>query len=461
MTQPQHQQYRSHTTPPANRIQYRQPDDGEDGVFEVRMPIATTGEVRNQGDDPLTRDELDGMRQQIEERTVGVFLDHGGTNLGGMERYSAVEKVGEWRDPELATRDDEDGPAELVATAELMDPESLPAGVGDLRAALGSIKEQVKRDFSVSASIGWREDDSYPGGNDLMEASIVGIGADPRTTSDAEGEGVGVVARAAIEAGADPNQLLNEVRSAIDVDGERPLGPPEDPERFDSFEECKQALMEDEDLSEEEAERICGSWENQSVDNESVTEQDDTPSEDGGTTDDEQNEETDEERAPEDIGPADFAEFVASHYDGLDAADVTDALDEAGGDYAGSVDVPELASFVADVTDTDTGEAQDALDSLMDGGENEADEDDEDEEENEADEDDEDDDGEEGGSETQSSDDSDIEERLADLEEILEDVRSGETGVETPGSEEPEEEQDTDGETTSTATTEKWGRRTN
>lgn len=219
MTTPQTPVYRSHTTPPTNKVEYRQPQDEEDGVFEVRMPIATTGQVRNEGDDPLTRDELSGMATQIENRSVGVFLDHGGTSLGGMERYSAVEKVGEWRDAEVESTQDDDGPSELVATARLMDPESLPSGVSELRAALGSIKEQVKRDFSVSASIGWREDDAYPGGNDLMEASIVGIGADPRTTSSSADESVGVVARAAVEAGADPEALLEEVRDAVGSEG--------------------------------------------------------------------------------------------------------------------------------------------------------------------------------------------------------------------------------------------------
>lgn len=197
---------------PASAISLRQPED-EDGVFDVRMPIATTGEVRNEGDDPLSRDELDGMARQIDDRAVPVFLDHGRSSVGGPKRYSAVEKIGEWTEANVRERDADDTD-ELVATARVMDPETLP-NLGGLREAIGSIREQVKRDFSLSASIGWRDDDSAPGGVDLMEASIVGIGADPRTTSNG---GAAVVARAAVEAGADPDRLVQAVREATEGD---------------------------------------------------------------------------------------------------------------------------------------------------------------------------------------------------------------------------------------------------
>lgn len=413
--------YRTHTTPPTNRVEYRQPDDTEDGVFEVRMPIATTGEVRNQGDDPLTRSELSGMARQINDRSVGVFLDHGGSSLGGMERYSAVEKVGEWREAEVSGEQAEDGPTELVATARLMDPESLPSGVGDLRAALGSIKEQVKRDFSVSASIGWREDDSYPGGNDLMEASIVGIGADPRTTSEASE--AGVVARAAVEAGADPDALLDAVRDA--VESERPLGPEDDPDRFESFEECVSALTEDGELSEAEAERVCGAWEENanSAEHDSVTEDSDTPADEGGTTND-------------------------SEQDAQDP-------DE------------EFREFMREQQETQTELLRTLTESLREDKEDEDDEEDEDEdmEEGEMDEDKEDDEDEDEQSadtpsEEQDADDtSDLSERIAELEDELSKVRSGEESVETPDGGDTEEERDAENATT--ATSETWGRHTN
>lgn len=202
---------------PAEAISLRQPED-EDGVFDVRMPIATTGEVRNEGDDPLSRDELDGMARQIDDRAVPVFLDHGRSAVGGPKRYSAVEKIGEWTEANVRERDADDTD-ELVATARLMDPETLP-NLGGLREAIGSIREQVKRDFSLSASIGWRDDDSAPGGVDLMEASIVGIGADPRTTSGSDV--AEIVARSALATDLTPKELVAGFRAimALERDGD-------------------------------------------------------------------------------------------------------------------------------------------------------------------------------------------------------------------------------------------------
>jgi len=193
-------------------VEVRAPDD-ESGVFELRMPIASTGEVRNQGDDPLTRDEVDGMARQINDGslTVGVFVDHGQTNISGRSRYSIAERVGEWREAEITTRDGSD--AELLeATARMMDPDSLPDI--PVRGHLGTVKELAVRDMSVPASIGWRDDDNAPGGVDLMEVSLVGIPADKQTHSQASG-GVPAVARAAVSAGADPDALVREVRAVV------------------------------------------------------------------------------------------------------------------------------------------------------------------------------------------------------------------------------------------------------
>jgi len=188
----------------------------EESVFELRMPIASTGEVRNQGDDPLTRDEVDGMIRQINDGslTVGVFVDHGQTNISGAARYSIAERVGEWQEAEITTRDGSD--AELLeATARMMDPDSLPDI--PVRGHLGTVKELAVRDMSVPASIGWADDEDAPGGVDLLEASVVGIQADKRTHSEASG-GVPAVARAAVAAGADPDALVREVQAAVDTD---------------------------------------------------------------------------------------------------------------------------------------------------------------------------------------------------------------------------------------------------
>jgi len=182
----------AHYEPDPGEIQLRESDDlsdvdledvdvaaGDEGLFIVRMPIASTGEVRNEGDDPLSRDEVAGMAEQINDRTPGVFLDHGQNAVTG-SRYSALGKVGEWADAELV---EGDGETLLEADARLMDPETLPAATSDLREALAIVKSQVERELSLSASIGWRTDRSMPGDVDLMEASLVGIPADPRTTS--------------------------------------------------------------------------------------------------------------------------------------------------------------------------------------------------------------------------------------------------------------------------------------
>jgi len=189
--------------------------DEESGIFELRMPIASTGTVRNEGDDPLTRDEVDGMARQINDGslTVGTFVDHGQTDISGPARYSIAERVGEWTDAEVTTR--EDGGAELLeATARMMDPDSLPDI--PVRGHLGTVKELAVRDMSVPASIGWADDENAPGGVDLMEASVVGIQADRRTHSEASaGE---VVARAAVDAGADADALVREVRAALNTD---------------------------------------------------------------------------------------------------------------------------------------------------------------------------------------------------------------------------------------------------
>ena len=204
--------HRSHHEPDASSITIRDVDDSEEGVFRVRMPIASTGEVRNQGDEPLTRDEVDGMRQQIAERTIGVFLDHGRAfDISEGARYGATEKLGYWDEPELVTGDNSQL---LEADAVLMDPETLPAATGDLREALSSLKEMAKRNVPLAASIGWRDDDSFPGGVDLMEASIVGIGADPRTSTQGAEP---VTARSISDEGQDVIQeRLAEIEDVIE-----------------------------------------------------------------------------------------------------------------------------------------------------------------------------------------------------------------------------------------------------
>jgi len=245
--------YRSRHRATGDAMRVREPDDDSDDTFEVRLPVASLGEVRNEGDDPLTREELRGMAAQIRDRQIGVFPSHGDDGLVTGGRYSQFEKLGVWSDAEI---DEREGADVLLATARMPDPNTLP-DLGSYRQALGILKEQAKRGIPMDASIGWRDDPDFPGGVDLMEVSIVGIGADPRTTTgDEDAE---VVARAAVEAGADREELVRRVRDAVET--ARPLGPPEDPERFEDFDACVAALSDDADTSREDAKAICGAWE--------------------------------------------------------------------------------------------------------------------------------------------------------------------------------------------------------
>jgi hypothetical protein len=220
----------------------------ESGIFELRMPIASTGEVRNENDDPLTRDEVDGMARQINDGslTVGVFVDHGQTDISGAARYSIAERVGEWQEADVTTRDN--GDAELLdATARMMDPDSLPDI--PVRGHLGTVKELAVRDMSVPASIGWADDEDAPGGVDLMEASVVGIQADKRTHSEASAEKI--VARAAVEAGAEPDDLMREIRTAIGAESACPDSDNEMSENTESA-EGSQADQEQEEQTDEQ-----------------------------------------------------------------------------------------------------------------------------------------------------------------------------------------------------------------
>jgi len=96
---------RSVHTPDPGRVTVR--DEGD--TFAVRMPVASTGEVRNKGDEPLTREEVDGMRQQIAESDIGVFPQHGSTNVVDASHYSQFQRLGDWTAPELERDASADG----------------------------------------------------------------------------------------------------------------------------------------------------------------------------------------------------------------------------------------------------------------------------------------------------------------------------------------------------------------
>ena len=174
------EEHRSHFQASGDAISVREGEGDGDGLFRVRMPVSSTAEARD--GEAFTRDRIEGFRDQIASGDVGVFLDHGRNETTG-SRYSALGKVGYWDTADIVERD---GAADLVADAVLMDPAELEADVGDLRAALATLKAQAEVGIPLASSVGWSEDTGerdVPGGADLLEISIVGIPSDPRTTT--------------------------------------------------------------------------------------------------------------------------------------------------------------------------------------------------------------------------------------------------------------------------------------
>lgn len=399
MPQPDESAYRSHYRATGDEVQVREGDEIEDddGVIEIRMPIATTGEVRNDGDDPLTRDELNGMARQLKDRQIGVFPAHGNDDMIAFGRYSPFERLGDWTDAAIESREDENV---LLATARMPDPEELPAATGDYREALAILKEQAKRGIAQDASIGWRDDDDFPGGVDLMEASIVGIGADWRTnTGDEAAE---VVARAAVESGADADALLEKVRAAV--------------ESQDA--DADTDTTQDNDMSDPDP--------------------DDEPT-------DEQDTDADATSAPGDIDEADIAEFVSETYDGVDGSDVADALANTGGEFTGLTE-DTVGWFFADVLDVTASEVMD----MMDGEDGEdtdeengddMDDEDEDEEEQDATPDDEQD---ATPDDEQDADASDLRQEVESLREELTELREGGLNPDDVDTPDTDDEQDAD-----------------
>jgi hypothetical protein len=411
MTDTEDRTYRSLFDPPADSVTLRDAEqvENDDGMMEVRMPIASTGAVRNEGDEPLTRNELAGMATQVDDLTRGVFPEHGAGDKISGGHYSQFEKLGYWAGGDVQREASDDGEDLLIATARMPDPETLPAATGDYREALAILKEQAKRGIPISASIGWRSDEDAPGANDLMEASIVGVGADPRTSTEG---GTEALARAAVEAGADPDEFVQEVREI--VRGESDTDAPED------------------------------------MDTHEMSDTSDTP-DDGGTTDTEQTADDGETtRAPEDVSEDDLLTFTAMHFEGMDEGDLAESVDAADGEYIGECDPEALADLVSEATGAEYDAVVDAMDELMTDSEEQKgdeydDEEDDDEDEQSVDE-PESEQSTEDADDERDTDTSDLEERIADLEATLEDVRSGETDVETPETPDAEAEQDADGD---------------
>lgn len=350
MTTSDDPQHRAYHQPDPSRVTIREDDPDEDGVFTVRMPIASTGDVRNERDEPLSRDALEGMAQQIDTGSVGVFLDHGASTLGGGggmfgNRYSAIGKVGVWANPDVTNTQDGDGPALLEADARLMDPETLSEATGDVREALASLQSQVERDIPLSSSIGWREDDTFPGGNDLMEASIVGIPADPRTMSQ---DAVVDLARAVRDANpdVDPEELVDEFRAVV-------MGPNTQNETVSEDTDPSDEQSEDTNSEEESEQRDVPEWaqtliEKQEQQTELLQSISDAVREDD--EDEEDDDDNDEDEEDDDDG-----EQSADVDDTQDTQDTTDDSDddeerglEVDGETLTAEDIRELREQIED-----------------------------------------------------------------------------------------------------------------
>ena len=155
-------------------------EDAEDGLFAIRMPLASTAEARDGR--ALGGDIIEGWRQQIEDEPLPLFLDHGFDGLS-THRYGALSKVGYWTDPEVVERN---GELELETSAVMADPDELDGDVGAITRCLRWLRTQAELGIPLASSAGWSEntgDRDVPGGYDLMEASIVGIPSDERTTT--------------------------------------------------------------------------------------------------------------------------------------------------------------------------------------------------------------------------------------------------------------------------------------
>lgn len=179
-------------------------EDAGEGLFSIRMPLASTAEARDGR--ALERERIEGWREQIAAEPLPLFLDHGNDGLS-RHRYGALSKVGYWTDPELVERDDG---VDLEAAAVVADPAELDDDVGGIREALAWLRTQAELGIPIASSAGWSEDTGsrdVPGGYDLMEGSIVGIPSDERTTT--------------ASASADPVALARAVNAASEeFDGE-------------------------------------------------------------------------------------------------------------------------------------------------------------------------------------------------------------------------------------------------
>lgn len=300
-------------------------EDAEDGLFAIRMPLASTAEARDGR--ALGGDIIEGWRQQIEDEPLPLFLDHGFDGLS-THRYGALSKVGYWTDAEVVERN---GELELEASAVMADPDELDGDVGAITRCLRWLRTQAELGIPLASSAGWSEntgDRDVPGGYDLMEASIVGIPSDERTTTSSADP---VAVARAVEAASedfDAEAFYDELtRTMTDTDdaGEEPAddrdAPDGDPAEWRMTEAKYDRLMQRMDTLEakndEELEMLREMYDGDGEDNEA--DEDD---------DDDRDEQPDDERdgGDDDVDETERAETRTVEIDG-EAVDPEEALE--------------------------------------------------------------------------------------------------------------------------------------
>jgi len=223
-------QHRHQHTAPADTIRVRQETVGDDvEQFVVRMPITSTAEARD--GEAFPRERVDGFREQITAGGIGVFLDHGRNETTG-SRYSALGKMGRLADPELVERGDA---TDLDVDFRFPMPDEIDTEAGTLREVLATLHSQARAGIPLTSSIGWSEDTGerdVPGDAEMLEASIVGIPSDPRTTTASAEPAALARAVSAASSGFDVTTFVRALttgdRNTVEVDGEEiDLTPPE------------------------------------------------------------------------------------------------------------------------------------------------------------------------------------------------------------------------------------------
>lgn len=349
-------------------------EEAGDGLFSIRMPLASTAEARDGR--ALERDVIEGWREQIEAEPLPLFLDHGHGDLT-QHRYGQLGRIGYWDNPETVERDN--GVVDLVADATVVDPDSLDDGAGHYREALSWLRTQAEL-LPMASSAGWSEDTGdrdVPGGYDLMEGSLVGIPSDERTTTASADPMALARAVDAASEGFDTEAFLRALNANDDImtDDDTPADDAgdeteENREEKDKYDRLMDRMDEIRDMNERELEMLESMA--------SYDEDDDSEDDDSEDGDEEENaDEPDEENeADDDADGVDEKSRSTVTIDGeeVDADEALDRLRQAAADDP-ETDEPKTRDVGEDADSETDGEGEGAAaDETRDGdadGENE------------------------------------------------------------------------------------------